>query len=58
MVQVLVVKSYDAITRLRSIAQQAKVPIPAMLADSLIQVGGNSHKTRGQKGGETKSEAT
>lgn len=36
--QVLVVKSYEAITRLRASAQQAKVPIPAMLADSLIQV--------------------
>jgi hypothetical protein len=37
-VQVLVVKKYEAITRLRGIAQQNKFPIPGMLADSLIQV--------------------
>jgi len=39
MVKVMVVKSYEAITRLRSVAQNAKVPIPAMLAESLAQVG-------------------
>lgn len=39
MLKVMVVKSYEAITRLRSIAQNAKVPIPAMLAESLAQVG-------------------
>lgn len=33
------VKNYDAISRLRGVAQKAKVPIPGMLADSLIQVG-------------------
>ncbi len=37
--QVLVVKNYEAISRLRGVAQKAKVPIPGMLADSLIQVG-------------------
>lgn len=37
-VQVLVVKNYEAITRLRGIAQKSKFPIPGMLADSLIQV--------------------
>jgi hypothetical protein len=36
---VLVVKSYAAITRLRAYAQESRVPIPAMLAESLIQVG-------------------
>lgn len=37
-VQVLVVNNYEAITRLRAIAQKNKFPIPGMLADSLIQV--------------------
>lgn len=38
LVQVLVLKNYEAITRLRGIAQKNKFPVPSMLADSLIQV--------------------
>jgi hypothetical protein len=57
--QVLVVKSYEAITRLRAAAQQAKVPIPAMLTESLIQVGVQASRHMGKvqvgcvKGGRT-----
>jgi hypothetical protein len=36
--QVMVVKSYEAINRLRQAAQAANMPIPSMLSYTLIQV--------------------